>query len=289
MRHFGNLTPDMKSNSICVLGGGEAGLSIINELQKKGFKNLTLIDKENFTSTTEDKFLTSRGLIQQKEENNLKKLALNKFGYIFGRVREINYEQKETRKHEIVLTDGQRLSYDSVIMCNGLQKDKKRVENLDKLLKRRDKPVYSMNSYENSLFARRHLTKSKGNVIYTSQGKKSKDVHLNYSAAINHSQNIENTSKGDFSQVKIMNSEKTIYSNDKEFESEIKEKVSKEKIEVQNDRELVKLDDTINIAHFKDSQGNVYQEYYDAIMVDQPVKQDELIQKLVKDYTFDEA
>jgi len=178
---FTGITKDIQFKRICIVGGGQAGLAVIEELKNRGFQNLTIIDKENFTSSSEQKFLASCGIQTKSEENNLKKIAEKNFNFVFGRVREINYEYDNSRQHEIVLTDGQKMLYDCVVMCNGMENDNKKVENLDKLKKRRDKPVFTAGSMEDALFAGRHLKGVSGKVLFTSEGNKSKDFYVNYS------------------------------------------------------------------------------------------------------------
>jgi threonine dehydrogenase-like Zn-dependent dehydrogenase len=180
-RYLSNIRNDMKAKNICILGGGPAGLAVMEELKGRGFENLTLIDKENFTSSVEQKLLATCGFDSQAKEINLRKIANGKFNFVFGRVREIKYEHAGLRKHEIILTDGQRFQYDNIIMCTGMVNDNKKIENFDKLRKRRDKPVFSGNSMESALFAGRHLGGASGNVLFTSEGNKSRDFHMNYS------------------------------------------------------------------------------------------------------------
>ena len=75
---------------------------MVNELEYQGFTNLTLIDKENFTSNNCDLHLASCG-VNIENEISLKKEAASKFNFIFGRVREINYETEEGLKKEVVI------------------------------------------------------------------------------------------------------------------------------------------------------------------------------------------
>jgi len=104
--------------------------------------------------------------------------------------------------------------YDSVIMCTGMQNDNKQIENLEKLRKRRDKPVYSCSSMEEAMFAGRHLKGATGNVLFTSQGTKSRDFYLNYSAAMNTGADIKSRSSRETTKVKVLNSDKKVYEKD---------------------------------------------------------------------------
>jgi len=84
----------------------------------------------------------------------------------------------------------------------------------------------------------------------------------------------------DCSNIKILNSEKSVYSKDRSLANKIKSNLSSRDINLTNDRQLIKLDKDLNIAHFKDSEGKIHKETYDAIFVDTPVKQNSLTRKL---------
>lgn len=259
------------------------------ELQSKGFTNITLIDKENFTNTTEERLLASCGLNKGIKENNLRKNAVGKFNFVFGRVREVNYLSNEAIQNEVVMTDGQKFLFDAVVMCCGMEKDNKKVENLDKLVRRREKPVFSGNSMESALFAGRNLKGKDGKVIFTSEGKKSKDFHLNYSVAMTYENTLEKKSSAlrEDTQIKIVNADSNLYKSDPKLSTQFGKVFNEKDIEVECDRELMKLDEQENIAIFKDSKGNLHEETYDAIFVDQPIKQNELVRKLCQESPLD--
>ena len=104
-----------------------------------------------------------------------------------------------------------------------------------------------------------------------------------------HSFKSKSDSTEETTKVSYMNSDKKVYKRDARFSSFLKSELVSKDINVESDRELVKLEEHANIAHFSDSQGKIHSKSYDAIVVDQPMQQNELVKDLLTKCTLDQA
>src|SRR5690606_8709741 len=110
MRQMNNRKP-----RVIVVGGGFAGVNFINHLSAKAY-DVTLVDKNNFNYFTPLLYQVATGFLEPSNISYPLRRLVNAKGFTFrqGEVSSINADA-----NQIILTDGDTLEYDILVIAAG--------------------------------------------------------------------------------------------------------------------------------------------------------------------------